>query len=43
MIVAVNPNMYLYVIDDIITANYPHTNAIRVQFITGLNVRVLLQ
>jgi len=43
MIVAVNLGMYLYSIDDIIPAYYPHTNAIRVQFITGLNVRVLLQ
>ena len=43
MIVAVNPTIYLYIIDDIITANYPHTNAIRVQFITDLKVRVLLQ
>ena len=38
MIVAVIPNMYLYIIDDIIPAYYPHTNSIRVQFITGLNV-----
>jgi hypothetical protein len=43
MIVAVNPNMYVYIIDDIIPAYYPHTNSIRVQFITDLNVWVLLQ
>ena len=43
MIVAVNPNMYLYIIDDIIPPYYTHTNSIRVQFITGLNTLVLLQ
>jgi len=43
MIAAVNPNMYLYIIDDIIPAYYTHTNSIRVQFIAGLNVWVLLQ
>ena len=43
MIVALNPNMYLYIIDDKIPAYYPHTHSIRLQFITGLNVRVLLQ
>ena len=42
MIFAGNPSMYLYIIDDIIPAYYPHTNSIRVQFITGLTVRVLL-
>jgi hypothetical protein len=43
MIVTVNSNMYLYIIDDIVPAYYTHTNSIRVQFITDLNVRVLLQ
>ena len=43
MIVAVNPTMYLYIIDGILPEYYSHTNSIRVQFKTGLNVRVLRQ
>ena len=43
MIVAVNPIMCFYIIDDIIPAYYTHTNSIWVQFIPCLNAWVLLK